>query len=62
MNVTSGSHLNLRKSPSISSSVIGKLYAGQTVDVESTANNWAYVKMKDGLEGYASAEYLKPKY
>lgn len=58
---TSGtsSRLNLRSSPSTSSSSIAKLSFGTKVTLLGEYNNgWSKVKTNDGLIGYASSQYL----
>ena len=53
-------NLNIRSSPNTSSSVVGKVPAGATVNVIKTRTDgsWAYIEY-DGKNGYCSLEYLE---
>lgn len=55
---TNGSNLNVRKSHTTSSSVLGSLKPGAKVTVKSVYGNWAYVTY-GSLTGWASMTYLK---
>lgn len=57
VNVTSG-NLNIRKSPTTSSSVTGKLRGGTIVDILSKeSNGWYYINA-NGTKGYVYGEYV----
>lgn len=57
-NIKAGSWVNLRGEPSLSGSIAGKIYKGDTVTVlGETAGNWYYVEA-DGLYGYVMSGYL----
>lgn len=55
--VTSSSRLNVRKSPSKTSTVIGTFESGQQIEVLSVSNGWAQVRYNDKT-GYVSARYI----
>lgn len=57
--VTSSSRLNVRKSPSTSSAVLGTFESGQQIEVVSLSNGWAKV-MYNGKTGYVSDKYIAP--
>lgn len=59
VDVNPGSYLNLRKSASTNSEVIGRLTNGAEVNVYSEENGWAKVKA-NGKDGYVSTKYLSP--
>jgi mannosyl-glycoprotein endo-beta-N-acetylglucosaminidase len=59
VNVSVGSSLNMRNSPSVSSSIIIKIARGVAVTVLSEANGWANIEAY-GQTGYVSSEYLTP--
>jgi mannosyl-glycoprotein endo-beta-N-acetylglucosaminidase len=59
VNVSPGSNLNVRKSPSATSGILTKLQAGTEVTLYSEANGWAKIKV-NGVDGYVSSEYLSP--
>lgn len=58
--------LNVRSSPSINSSIVGKLNYSNVVEVYGLYGNWAFVKYQymdsyynvNTLEGYVSTKYL----
>lgn len=52
------SSLNIRKTPSTSAAIVGKLSAGQKVDVLSLDGYWAKIKTSNGT-GYIHKNYLK---
>lgn len=52
------SSLNIRKTPSTSAAIIGKLSAGQKVEVLSLNGYWAKIKTSSGT-GYIHKNYLK---
>ena len=57
VNVASG-NLNIRKNPTTSSSVIGKLRGGTIVDILSKeSNGWYYINAS-GKKGYVHGEYV----
>ncbi len=51
--------LNVRSGPGTKYAIVGELYKGQTVTVNSTTGNWAYITYANGAKGYASLSYLK---
>lgn len=55
--VTASTRLNIRKSPSTSSTVLGTFESGQQIEVISINNGWATVKFK-GKTGYVSDKYI----
>lgn len=55
---TSGSNLNMRRSPSQSGGLVGSIPNGTTTDVYAFKNGWALVKY-DNTWGWCSKEYLK---
>jgi beta-N-acetylglucosaminidase/SH3-like domain-containing protein len=57
VNVSLGSSLNMRKSPSAGSSIIVKIARGVEVKVLSEANGWANIEAY-GQTGYVCSEYL----
>lgn len=57
--VMSSSRLNVRKSPSTSSAVLGTFESGQQIEVVSLSNGWAKVKY-NGKTGYVSDKYISP--
>ena len=57
--VSSSSQLNVRKTPSQSGSVVGKMAPGASVNVESIEKGWARIEY-NGKTGYVSAQYLSP--
>lgn len=57
VNISTGSSLNLRKSPSTTASILTKLTRGTKVTVYTESNGWAKIKA-DGKEGYVSTKYL----
>jgi mannosyl-glycoprotein endo-beta-N-acetylglucosaminidase len=59
VNVSLGSSLNMRKSPSVNSSVIVKIAKGVEVTVLSEANGWSNIEAY-GQTGYVNTEYLSP--
>ncbi|MEM5593757.1 SH3 domain-containing protein [Niallia circulans] len=58
--VNKGSVLNVRVGPSISTSVVTTLKAGEKVNVLSETNGWSKVEV-DGKIGYVSSSYLITK-
>lgn len=50
--------LNIRKSASLSASVMGQLKNGQVVDVLSVKSKWATIQL-NGKKGYVHTDYLK---
>ncbi|MFQ8709294.1 MAG: SH3 domain-containing protein [Bacteroides thetaiotaomicron] len=58
--------LNVRLSPSVNSSIVGKLNYSDIVEVHGVYGNWAFVRYRyvdsyykiNTLEGYASIKYL----
>ncbi|MED2971032.1 SH3 domain-containing protein [Fictibacillus sp. B-59209] len=60
VNVSASSSLNLRKSATTKSAVIGKLVKGNKVIVYSESKGWARLKY-NGKYGYVSSKYLVSK-
>lgn len=58
---TNGSNLNIRKKASTSSTIIGKLKNGATVEILGKTGNWYIVPCDKGTngKGYAYASYIK---
>ena len=56
--VTRGSNLNVRYSPSITSSVVGSIPNGQEVTVYATLPNWSLVGY-NGVVGYVNSAFLQ---
>lgn len=58
---TNGSNLNIRKKASTSSTIIGKLKNGATVEILGKTGNWYIVPCEKGTngKGYAYASYIK---
>lgn len=52
--------LNVRKSPSTSAQILGKLKNGAKVTIVSTSNGWYKIKYGSGY-GYVSAQYVSIK-
>ncbi len=57
--VTSSSRLNVRKSPSASSVILGTFQSGQEIEVLSVNKGWAKVKY-NGKTGYVNVKYITP--
>lgn len=58
-NISENSSLNLRKSPSLSSDVLRRLYIDQKLIIlKDTKDGWSHVKT-DVIEGYVRSEYLQ---
>ena len=59
---TDSSNLNIRKTPSTESEIVGKAGHNEIVTlVEKTDDSWWKIRTKDGEEGYAYAQYLSPE-
>ena len=56
--VVNADSLNVRKGPSISFDIIGKLSGGDKVKVIGESNGWYKVNL-NGKEGWASKQYIK---
>ena len=54
VNINNG-YLNVRD---YDNNVIRRLYRNQTVEVTSTGNGWAEIRMSDGTIGYVQSQYL----
>ena len=54
---TQGGRLNIRQLPSTNSNVIGQIPNGSSVLVLGKTGNW-YIVTYEGIEGYASADYI----
>ena len=57
--IVTGSCVNVRSQPNTDSSILGKVYAGSTVELISLSDGW-YIMNCDGVAGYISAEYVRP--
>lgn len=55
--VVSASALNIRKDASVNSEIIGKLYKGDIVSIDTIINDFAYITFKD-QKGFVAKEYL----
>ena len=51
--------LNVRKGPGTSYSIVGKMNAGDIVDVHEIKNGWARITYKGNSSVYCSASYIK---
>lgn len=59
--VTDSSSLNIRKGPGTDQPIAGKAgHADFVTLISKTNDQWWLIKNKDGVEGYAYAQYLKP--
>ncbi|WP_272188920.1 SH3 domain-containing protein [Bacillus sp. BP-3] len=58
--VVNASLLNVRQGPSTSASIVAHLKNGESVSVLGKENGWAKVRV-NGVEGYASLQFLKLK-
>ena len=58
--IVTGSCVNVRSGPSTDSSILGKVYAGSTVELIALENDDWYILNYDGELGYISAEYVRP--
>lgn len=56
--VTSSSKLNVRSQPSRSGTVIAQLRPGQEVRCIGTNGTWKHLRLDNGRQGYASAQFL----
>jgi len=59
--VVNASALNIREKASTSSTIIGKVYRGETVTIISRQNDWYNIRTKDGITGWVSAQYIDVK-
>lgn len=58
---TESSNLNIRKGPGTDQPILGKAAHRETVTlVSKTSDQWWLIRTDDGVEGYASAQYLSP--
>ena len=57
--VTSSSCLNVMKSPSTSSAILGTFESGQQIEGVSISNGWAKVRY-NGKTGYVCDKYITP--
>ena len=57
--VVSSSSLNVRKTPSVKSAIIGKLQNGQEIEVISVEREWATVNINNKI-GYVNKKYIVP--
>lgn len=51
-------YVNLRKKPSTSSKILGKLYKGSACEIKKTKGNWYYVE-SGSVNGYVKTEFIK---
>lgn len=51
--------LRVRKEPSLAGVELGKVNAGEILEVLETRAGWVKVKTKDGLEGWCASDYLQ---
>lgn len=51
-------YLNIRSQPSLSGSVIGKVYPGQTYTYSTTQNGWYLIRLKSSLSGWIDGQYI----
>lgn len=59
--VTDSSNLNIRRGPGTDQPIVGKAgHADFVTLISKTSDQWWLIKNKDGVEGYAYAQYLKP--
>ncbi|ACU60813.1 SH3 domain-containing protein [Chitinophaga pinensis] len=59
--VTQSSNLNVRKGPGTDQPIIGKAGHKEIVSLVSKhSDQWWLIRTKDGEEGYAHAQYLRP--
>lgn len=49
--------LNVRQAPGTDQAIVGKLYAGQTVTISKTENNWHSISA-NGITGWVSGDYV----
>lgn len=56
--VTKTDPLNVRKSPSINSEIIGKIAKGSTVEIYSETNGWCEIRY-NGQVGYVSKDFIE---
>jgi cell wall-associated NlpC family hydrolase len=52
------SSLNMRSSPSTTSSIMHVLWQGNTVKIIGETNGWYQIKLSDGRIGWANSQYL----
>ncbi|MDR1773333.1 MAG: SH3 domain-containing protein [Clostridioides sp.] len=50
--------LNVRQNASINSSIIGKVYKGNEVEILDKSNGWYKIKVSKSLTGWASGQYI----
>lgn len=59
--VTQSSNLNVRKGPGVDQPIVGKAAHKEIVTLVSKhSDEWWLIRTKDGGEGYAHAQYLRP--
>ena len=51
--------LNLREAPSLTATILTCLPNGTVVETGDFQTSWTHIRTDDGLEGWASAEYLR---
>ncbi|MCL6573399.1 MAG: SH3 domain-containing protein [Bacillus sp. (in: Bacteria)] len=56
--IVTGDTLNVRKQPTTSSIVIGKLSKGASVKIISKQNNWFEISFSNNLTGWVSSEFI----
>lgn len=60
LHVVIGSRVNLREGPGTSFATIGQVTSGMILDVLEFRDDWAYVEMQTGDQGWISASFLTP--
>jgi cytoskeletal protein RodZ len=51
-------YLNIRSQPSLSGSVIGKVYPGQTYTYSVTQDGWYLIRLKSSRSGWVDGQYI----
>ena len=51
-------YLNIRSQPSLSGSVIGKVYPGQTYTYSVTQDGWYLIRLKSSRSGWIDGQYI----
>ena len=55
--ITSASSVNIRKTASTDSEIVGKLYTGAVLTIESEKNGWSYIS-SGKIKGYVSSDLI----
>ncbi len=58
--IVNASLLNVREYQDVYSSSLSKLSKGDEVEILNFENDWYMIKLSDGTEGFAKAEYITP--